>query len=96
MVLHTLFSPRWQNLSRTARSLWYSEYAYEVSNDLYYDELFQRRLEEFQKQYEEKNYFDVMDNVKYFKESYANEKSWSRWESRFDELYKKDSHRQQF
>ncbi|MBR3537923.1 MAG: hypothetical protein IKN79_02485 [Eubacterium sp.] len=78
-----------KKFTNTARSLWYSEYAYEVSNDLYYDELFQRSLEEFQKQYDEKNYFDVMDNVKYFKESYANEKSWSRWESRFDELYKK-------
>ena len=72
-----------------AKDFWYSDYAFEVSNELYYDEYFQERLADYQKDYDEKEYFDVLDNIRYLKENYSGEKAWDRWKDRFEELNNK-------
>jgi len=74
-----------------ASSLWYSEYAYEISNELYYDNYLRGRFETLHNQYEEKQYFDVIDDVESVKNNYSKEHAWSRWEDKFEEIKKQAS-----
>ena len=75
--------------SDVATTMWYSDYAYNISNELYYDDYFRGRFEELQKEYDEKEYLDVINGTEYFKETYSDEAAWPRWESKFEELNKK-------
>ena len=69
-----------------AESLWYSDYAYDLDNVLYYDNLLNEEYDELKADFDEKEYFDVMDDVDNVEDWYGDQKAWEKWESKFNEL----------
>ena len=69
-----------------AESLWYSEYAYELDNLLYYDDLIKKEYDEIKAEFDEKEYFDVMEDVDYVESWYSDQKAWEKWEAKYKEL----------
>ena len=69
-----------------AESLWYSDYAYDLGSSLYYDNLLKEEYDEIKAEFDEKKYFDVMEDVDYVESWYSDQKAWEKWSSKFHDL----------
>lgn len=70
----------------TASYFWYSDYASSLRNTLYYEEVLSKNYDEIKAEYDEKEYFDVIDDVNYEKNWYEDQEAWKKWGPKFEEL----------
>ena len=69
-----------------AENFWYSENAYTMSSEMYYDKVLKQELEEAKEYYDKEDYWSALRIIDNAKEWYGEEAAYSKWASRFDTM----------
>ena len=73
--------------AETAEDFWYSDEAYKIRSEMYYDKIFKEYLDEAKEEFDKEDYWDCIRSIDSTRSWYGEEDVFSKWKSQFDTLY---------
>ncbi len=79
--------------AETAESFWYSDAAFNIRSEMYYDKIFRESLDEAKASYDKEEYWECIRSIDSTRSWYGEESAYKKWKSQFDTLYEEAENR---